>query len=186
VISFLVLRNGERLGAGGVQEGVLTAILTRVTEKEGRRSEELRFSLTGLETSESQEEHVDWIDLSDLKPGDEITIRVQEGPGDPPTRRKPGLEHQDAPDGSEQMKCSFCGRFRSQKGCVAGANVIICLSCRVLGAAMLERNAPSALHLELRAGAACSFCYRPDRAATIVAGDTGMCSECVVVVPFAS
>jgi len=186
VISFLALRNGERLGAGGVQEGVLTAILTRVTAKDGRRSEELSFSLSGLETSEPQEEHVDWVDVGDLKPGDEITIRVQEEPGDLPTRRKRGREHQRDPDGSEKMLCSFCGRFRSQKGCVGGATVIICLHCRVLAAEMLERNAPAVFHLELRPGAACSFCSRPNRAVTIVAGDVGMCSECAVAVPFAS
>lgn len=186
VISFVAFRNGERLGAGGVEEGVLTALLTRVTAKEGRRSDGLRFSLSGLETSEPQEEHVDWVDIGDLKPGDEITIRVQEEPGDPPIRRKPGREHQYAPDGSEQVRCSFCDRFRSQRGCVGGATVTICLRCRVLGAEMLERNAPAMFHLELRAGAACSFCSRPNRGATVVAGDVSMCSECIVAVPFAS
>jgi hypothetical protein len=186
VISFLAFRNGQRLGAGGVQEGVLTALLTRVAAKEGRRSEELRFRLSGLETSQPQEAHVDWVDVSDLKPGDEITIRVQEESGDPPTRREPGREHQHAPDGSEQTRCSFCDRFRSQKGCVGGASVVICLGCRVLGAEMLERHAPAVFHLELRTGAACSFCSRPDRATTIVAGKVGMCSDCVAAVPFAS
>jgi hypothetical protein len=86
VISFLALRNGRPLGAGGVQEGVVTAIVTRVTEKPGRRPAELTFSLSGLETSQPQEEHVHWVDVRDLQPGDEITIRVQDGPGDPPSR----------------------------------------------------------------------------------------------------
>jgi hypothetical protein len=185
VILFLALRNGERVGAGGVQEGVLT-ILTRVTEKEVCRSQELRFSLTGLETSDPQEEHIDWVDLSDLRPGDEITIRVQEDPGDPPSRRTPGIQRQHTQDGPEQVRCSFCGRFRSHQGCLAGANVIICLGCRVLGGEMLERHAPSVFHLVFRAGGPCSFCCRPECAATIVGEYASMCSKCAGAVPFAT
>jgi hypothetical protein len=184
VISFVAHRNGERLGAGAVREGVLTASLTRVTEKAGRRSEELSFSLSGLETSQVHEEHVDWINVEDVRPGDEITIRVQEGPGDPPIRREPGIERQAAQNGSKQLRCSFCRRFRSEKGCVAGAKVIICLACRVLAAELMERDATSIFHLERQTGAACSFCYRPDRALTVVAGEIGICSECISVVPF--
>jgi hypothetical protein len=184
VISFLALRNGRLLGAGGVQEGVLTAIVTRVTEKPGRRPAELAFRLSGLETSQPQEEHVHWIDVRDLRPGDEITIRVQDGPGDPPTQRRPGFHHGNAPDGPKQFKCSFCHRFRDKKGCVAGANGIICFACRVLGSQLLEREAPSVFHLRLQPGAPCSFCYRPERSATVVAGAVGMCSECIAAVPF--
>jgi hypothetical protein len=69
---------------------------------------------------------------------------------------------------------------------VGGADVVICLRCRVLGIEMVERNAPAVFHLQLRPGAACSFCSRPDRAVTIVAGDVGMCSECAVAVPLAT
>lgn len=186
MISFVAHRNGERLGAGGVQEGVLAAILTRVTEKTGRRAEELTFSLSGLETSQRQEEHVDWIHVENVRPGDEITIRVQDGPGDPPRRREPGTEHQITKDGSKQLRCSFCRRFRSEKGYVAGAKAIICLGCRVLAAELVERDAVSVFHLERRAGAPCSFCYRPDRSTTVIAGEAGMCSECISAVPFAT
>jgi len=186
VISFLALRNGRVLGAGGVQEGVLTAIVTRITEEPGRRPAELTFSLSGLETSQPQEEHVHWIDVRDLRPGDEITIRVQDGPGDPPSQRRPSLQHDSAPDGSKQFKCSFCHCFRDEKGCVAGANVIICLACRMLGAQLLERQAPSVFHLRLQPGAPCSFCYRPERSTTVVADEVGMCSECIAAVPCAT
>jgi hypothetical protein len=56
-----------------------------------------------------------------------------------------------------------------------------------LAAEMLDRQAPSVFHLELREGGKCSFCLRPDRKDTIVAaGEVGMCSECVGSVPFAS
>jgi hypothetical protein len=186
VISFLALRNGTPLGAGGVGEGVLTAILTRVTEQPGSRPAELTFSLSGLETSHPREEHLDWLELRDLDVGDEITIRVQEAPADPPTRRKQAFRHQSAPDGSEQLQCSFCNRFRAKQGCVAGANVIICLSCRVLAAELLERQSSSVFHLKVISGASCSFCNRPDRAATVVADAEGICSECIAAVPFAT
>jgi len=96
------------------------------------------------------------------------------------------MQAERAPDGSQHVKCSFCGRLRTEKGCVAGAQVIICLACRVLGTEIIERRAASVFHLAVHQGASCSFCYRPDRGATIVAGDVGMCSECIVAIPLAT
>jgi hypothetical protein len=181
MISFLMLRNDRPLARAAVRDGVLSAIVGWVSERPGHPSE-LHCSLGGLETSEPQDEHLHWVELADLTPGDVITIRIEEGQHpDEPTRRSPGHQHRREPDGYKSPQCSFCGEFRRGSG-VAGADVVMCARCLALSAELLDRNVEAVFHLRAESGGHCSFCLRPQRSKTVGAGHHSICDECVAAV----
>ena len=87
--AFQVNKNGVALCTAGVNDdGVLNVIMNCVHSKAGRRPEEdSHLTVGGLN---GQNEHVRWIEQSELHVGDEITVRLveTEHATDPVTRRK--------------------------------------------------------------------------------------------------
>ena len=181
MISFLMLRNDRRLARAAVREGVLSAMVGWVSDRPGRPSE-LHCSLGGLETAEPRDEHLQWVELDDLTPGDVITIRIEEGqPSDEPARRSPGHRHRREADGHRSSQCSFCGKFRRGPG-LAGAGVDLCARCLALSAELMDRGVDTVFHLRARTGGDCSFCIRPARTKTVQAGPYSICDECLAAV----
>ncbi len=179
LISFLLLRNGQPLGRGAVREGVLSAIVGWVSGRAGRPSE-LRCSLSGLETSTPQEEHLGWVDIDNLAAGDVVTIRIEEGPAaDAPRTREPGYERGQEADGSRSVRCSFCDQFRGGHGGMGGADVVMCSRCVALAAELLDRDVAEVFHLRAVEGGDCSFCLRSQRSKTVGAHGHSICSECL-------
>lgn len=177
MIGFTISRNGLRLSTAGVDDGVLTAIVSWV--KRDGQPPDMSFHLGGLDTAGNQERHVDWFDLRDLIVGDEFLLKIDEvATADPPVQVRLGQKQRHTPSGRE-IECSFCGRLRPEKpgAGVAGPKVLMCAQCLALAAAAAERNLRSLLHLVVEPGA-CSFCYK-EQAATIRAGSYGICVLCV-------
>ncbi len=184
MILFAVSRNRRLLARGGVEEGVLSAIVSSTTTGDGTR--ELRCHLGGLEARQTREERLEWIDLEELRPDDEITIQILEDrEADPAARRVPVETQPSLGEGTFVVECSFCGLLRNGRASVAGARSTMCLPCRVMAQEMVSRQVESILHLASREDGSCSFCHRPNRARVVATGEHGICSECLQAVPFA-
>ena len=92
MISFLLTRNDRPLARGAVRDGVLTAMVTSLTASADREAE-LRCSLGGLETAGPTHEHLEWVDVAELHPGDVISIRIDDaGEADAPIRRTASIQ----------------------------------------------------------------------------------------------
>src|SRR5919109_1102098 len=124
MLGFEVYRNGEKLALAGVQEsGVMSVILSWVGKGKGASVRaaagegpipDLHLHVAGMDTSDPRaEDHIDWIDLEDLKVQEEIRIRlVCAEVIDAPLRRRPVEPPTQHEDGRRLMKCSFCRQNR--------------------------------------------------------------------------
>jgi hypothetical protein len=176
MICFAVSRNGQPLATAGVQDGIIMALMTWV--QHGSEPANVGFHLGGTDSSGDREQHVEWFDLRDLVAGDEVLVRIEEGPtADPPAHTRAGHEQLHSSSG-RKVKCCFCNELRSDKAGVAGAEVIMCGRCLALAAAALEHGLPSLLHLVAAPGP-CSFCYATEQSSTMRAGALGICATCV-------
>jgi hypothetical protein len=102
VISFLLTRNDRPLARGAVRDGVLTAMVTSLTASADREAE-LRCSLGGLETAGPTHEHLEWVDVAELHPGDVISIRIDDaGEADAPIRRTASIQGGGTPPGPQR------------------------------------------------------------------------------------
>ncbi len=181
MICFVLLRNGRVLGRGAVREGVLSADVSWMTGQPGRPAE-MRCSLGGLETSQSQQEYLTWVDVEDLAPGDVVTVQVEEGhSADKPTRREAGHQQRREADRSRSLRCSFCDQFRTGPGGAAGVDVNVCGRCRALGAELLDRNESAVFHLSVTSDVDCSFCLAAHRRRAVIARGHAICSKCLGV-----
>jgi hypothetical protein len=131
-------------------------------------------------TSGRREERASWIDLTDVRLGDELRIRiVRLSRPDKPASRECFTYPKDL------HKCSFCGTRRSTErrsgapGMAVGTKAAACSQCVAVATAMLEAKVDTALHLRRLLRARCSFCRR-SRAPTVVGTDrAAMCDRCL-------
>jgi len=179
--------NGEKRCIAGVDDGVLTAMLTyvkRAPESNERsdgqaeaKTESLEFRIGGLQNIEpGSSAHVDWL-VQDMLVGDEIKIKIIDS------------RTCDEPTSKEILynECSFCGKkqFDVQK-LIAGPNVYICNECVGHCFRAVVDGEPTAnitLVLGRQAEAPCSFCgQKPADVVRIVGVPTArICSQCVKI-----
>ena len=94
MIAFDVSVNGRRLCTAGVEDGVLSAVMTRVKERTGARrtggptsKAYMSVTVSGLQFNSG--EHIRWRDKK-LKAGDEVTVCIVDAERpDKPLERKP-------------------------------------------------------------------------------------------------
>ncbi len=109
---------------------------------------------------------------ADLRPGDEISIRVL-------------AEDEDRPEGlPETESCSFCRSDKRHIGSlVAGSQVAICDRCLVAFQAVVTRSAalPIGASIQELGYARCGFCQKapPEVAGLLVRNDAALCPECL-------
>jgi hypothetical protein len=162
--AFEIEVNGERRFAGAE----VTAI-TLVTEWVPRRKAD-RVSVH-VAVGGTGSDHVQCLG-ADLKPGDDITIRV--------------LDEQalQAAISAAPHSCSFCAReARDVESLVSGHQIAICDSCLSAFQAVIARSGALLAGTTIRdtAGILCGFCRKepPEVAPLLVRNGAAICPECL-------
>jgi hypothetical protein len=184
---FEVTINGRKLCTAGVEDGVLTAILSYVKRESvssdapeaqpGDNTESLDIRVGGLENIEPGiSAHVDWL-TQDISIGDEITIKIIDATScDEPASKE-----------ITYVECSFCGKKQSDvHKLIAGPAVYICDQC--VGhcfKAVVEGEPTGNITMVLgkQAEARCSFCgQKPVDVVRMVGVPTArICNQCVKI-----
>jgi len=184
---FEVTINGKRLCTAGVEDGVLTAILSHVKgqrastepheDQSTDKSESLDFRVGGLEhVGVGASAHVDWL-TQDISIGDEIIIKILEATTcDEPTNKE-----------ITYLQCAFCGKKASEvQKLIAGPGVHICNECVGHCVKALVDGEPTGnitMILSKQAEAPCPFCgQKPLDVVRIVGVPTArICNQCVKI-----
>lgn len=163
--AFEITVNGERRFAGEAVKAI-TLVADWVP---GRQGERISVHLGVGEPGEVEVQYLG----ADLKPGDEISIRVL---------ASDALPEVPWPNDS----CTFCGRDSYHIGSlVAGSQAAICDFCLAAFHAVLTQNAPLPMgasiqeHEDVR----CGFCLKgpPELAGLFVRNGAALCPECLRV-----
>jgi hypothetical protein len=184
---FEVKINGARVCTAGVEDGVLTAILSFVKQQDASkeapedqvrdRPESLDIRVGGLENIEpGASAHVEWL-TQGISVGDEVTIRIVETP------------ICDEPKSKEitYIECSFCGKKQSEvQKLIAGPGVHICNECVGDSSKALAEGEPTGkitMIIRRQSEARCSFCgQKPVDVAQIVGVPAArICNQCVKI-----
>jgi ClpX C4-type zinc finger len=184
---FEVTINGERLCTAGVEDGVLTAILSFVKPQKPSdeaqaddtsvKTESLDIRVGGLVNVEPDASaHVDWL-TQDLFVGDEVTIKILEATTcDEPTSRE-----------ITYLQCSFCGKKPSEvERLIAGPGVYICKQCVghcLRAVANSEPTENITMILGKQAEAPCSFCGKKSVDVETIVGvpRAHICNQCLKI-----
>jgi hypothetical protein len=180
--AFEITLNGTRQCTAGVEDGVLTAILSfvrRTTDetKQAAASESLDIRVGGLANiGPGISEQVEWL-YHTLSVGDEVTIKILE------------LQECDEPSTREThyVQCSFCGKKQEEvQKLIAGPGCYICDLCvndALKTASEGEPTGAITILVAKQADARCSFCGQlPKDVVRIVGVPTArICNQCLKI-----
>ena len=162
--AFEISVNGERRFVGDDVKAI-TLVSDRVAHRLGERIS------VHVGVGEPGDAEVQYLG-ADLRPGDEISIRV--------------LAETDEPTGVNGLpeSCSFCGSDNYQIGSlVAGSQVAICDICVSAFHAVIANNAalPIGASIQEQGDACCGFCQKapPEIAGLFVRNAAALCPECL-------
>jgi len=162
--SFEISVNGERRFVGDYVQAI-TLVAEWVAHRRGDRVS------VHVGVGDPGENEIQYLG-ADLRPGDEISIRVL------------AEDHLVIDNGLGPEACSFCGIGRFQIGSlVAGSQVAICDECLMSFHAAITQNAPLPFgaSIEDHSDARCGFCLKgsPEILGLIVQNGAALCAECL-------
>jgi hypothetical protein len=184
---FEVTINGKTICTAGIEDGVLSAILSyakrRIISSEGSEdqaleiNESLDIRVGGLEDIEpGASAHVEWL-VQEISVGDEIRIKIIDSTTcDEPTSKE-----------ITYVECAFCGKKQSEvQKLIAGPSAHICNECVGNCFRAIIDGEPTAnitMVLGNQAEARCSFCgQRPADVVRIVGVPKArICNQCVKI-----
>lgn len=182
--AFEVTLNGRRQCTAGVENGVLTAILSFVSQtranaeaQPAEASETLDLRVGGLARIDPDtRENLEWLHLP-LSVGDEITIRILE------------LQDCDQPKTRETqpLECSFCSKKQAEvQRLIAGPGCYICDVCIRDALKTISEDEPAGAITILvgkQADGRCSFCGQPPKDVVRIVGvpTARICNQCLKI-----
>jgi ribosomal protein S14 len=180
--AFEITLNGTKQCIAGVEDGVLTAILSYVSTSAGDdtqsgASENLEIRVGGMANiGPGVADQVEWL-FQPLSVGDELTIKILEvyESDEPKTRER------------NYLACSFCGKRQAEvRKLIAGPKTHICDACVSDAAKTISESEPMGaitILVEKQADARCSFCGQQPKDVVRIVGVPAarICNQCLKI-----